>query len=200
MKPRKLLSTITACTIAGHAMAAPEIYTIEPPHTYPGFKASHMNISYWRGKFEKSSGSITLDRERGTGSVDVTIDVGSVNFGFGPMNEAARSEKWFDVKKFPTAAYKSNTITFKNGVPVAVDGQLTLRGITKPVLLRINSFKCIMHPVFKREVCGADASGELDRIDFGMTADVEEGTKVGLEIQIEAIKGTELPKVGAVPQ
>lgn len=199
MKLRTLWS-IAACAIAGHAAAAPEIYTIEPPHTYPSFKASHMGISFWRGKFEKSSGSITLDRERGTGTVNVTIDVSSVNFGFDRMNEAARSEKWFDVTRFPTATYKSNTMTFKNGVPVAVDGQLTLRGITKPVSLKINSFSCIMHPVFKREVCGADASGELDRVNFGMTTDIEEGTKVSLEIQIEAIKGAELPKVGALPQ
>lgn len=200
MKPRTLLSTIAACVITGHAMAAVEIYTIDPVHTYPSVKASHMHLSYWRGKFEKSSGSLTLDLERGIGAVNVTIDVGSIDFGFDPLNEAARSEKWFDVKKFPAATYKSNTITFKDGVPVAVDGQLTLRGITKPVLLKIDSFKCIVHPVFKREVCGADAYGELDRVDFGMTADVEEGTKVSLEIQIEAIKGTELPKVGALPR
>lgn len=198
MKPRTLLSTIAACVITGHAMAAVEIYTIDPVHTYPSVKASHMHLSYWRGKFEKSSGSLMLDREHGTGTVNVTIDVGSVNFGFDRLNEAARSEKWFDIARFPTATYKSNTIAFKDGVPVAVDGLLTLRGITKPVLLKIDSFKCIMHPVFKREVCGADASGELNRVDFGMTSDVEEGTKVILEIQIEAIKGKELPKVGSL--
>lgn len=191
---------IVALAMAGHAMAAAEIYTIDPVHTYPSVKASHMGLSFWRGKFEKTSGSITLDRERGTGTVSVSIDISSVNFGFDRMNEAMRSEQWFDVVKFPTATYKANTIAFKNNVPVAIEGQLTLRGITKPVLLKINSFNCIMHPVFKREVCGADASGELNRVDFGMTNDVEEGTKVGLEIQIEAIKGTELPKVGASPQ
>src|ERR1700745_4291238 len=117
MKLKRLSSTIATFAIAGHAMAAAEIYTVDPVHTYPSVKASHMGLSYWRGKFEKSSGSLTLDRERGTGTVNVTIDVGSVNFGFDRLNEAARSEKWFDVARFPTATYKSSSIAFKDGVP-----------------------------------------------------------------------------------
>jgi polyisoprenoid-binding protein YceI len=96
----------------------------------------------------------------------------------------------FDVAKFPTATYKSNSITFKGGQPVEVNGELTLHGVTKPVKLTINQFKCIQHPMFKREACGADASATFNRSDFGIDYGVQMGFNptVKLAIQVEALK------------
>jgi len=73
---------------------------------------------------------------------------------------------------------------------VAVHGTLTLHGVTRPVELKINSFKCIMHPMLKREVCGADASAEIDRSDFGISYGIPQipSGKVTLAIQVEAFK------------
>lgn len=170
------------------ATAAPVSYTLEPNHTYPSFKAPHMGISFWRGKFNKSSGKVTLDREAGTGTVDLTIDAASIDFGHDKMNEHAMKDDFFNVPKYPTITYKGN-IVFKDGEPDAVDGQLTLLGVTKPVKLDIESFKCIQHPFFKKEACGADAEGEFNRADFGMTKAADgDGGKVWLEIQVEAVK------------
>lgn len=171
------------------AIAAPVSYTTETGHTYPSFKAPHMGISFWRGKFNKSSGKVVLDREASTGTVDITIDAASVDFGHDKMNEHALKEDFFNTAKYPTATYKGNVV-FANGQPSAVDGQLTLLGVTKPVKLEIASFKCIQHPFYKKEACGADAVGKFNRRDFGMTygaADVALG-EVEVQIQIEALR------------
>lgn len=177
------------------AHAAPQVYTIEPMHTYPSFKASHMGISFWRGKFDRSSGTIVLDRARGTGRIEVSIDPSSVDFGLAALNQVAQGPELFDVAKYPTARYESDSITFRDGVPVAVNGRLTLHGVTKPVPLTIHSFKCIMNPFFKREVCGADVTAKIDRTAFGMSQYVEGGDpSVYLYIQVEAVKGSAIPR------
>lgn len=174
------------------AVAAPEHYTIDPNHTYPSFQAPHIaGISFWRGKFDRSSGSVTLDRVAHTGSISVSIDTSSIDFGLEKMNSHARSADMFDVEKYPTATYESNRIDFDGDTPVAAHGTLTLHGVSKPVDLRINSFKCVIHPMLKREVCGADASAEFDRTDFGISYGVPQSIPTGrvtLQIQVEAFK------------
>lgn len=172
------------------AFAAPTTYNIESNHTYPSFEADHMGISLWRGKFNKTSGTIVLDRAAKTGTVDITIDAASLDFGHDKMNDHAKGKDMFNVEKFPTATYKSKSIKFNGDTPVAVEGELTLLGVTKPVTLAINKFKCIQHPMFKREACGADASGTFNRADFGLDYGVKMGfsPEVKLAIQVEALK------------
>jgi polyisoprenoid-binding protein YceI len=194
MKKSVLYATTLCACLAGTARAEAELYTIESAHTYPSFEVSHQGISYWRGKFNKTSGKIWIDREKQTGRVEITVDTSTVNFGIGIMDQRARGEDWFDVEKYPTATYASDSITFRDGVPSSVNGQLTLRGVTRPVRLDILEFKCIPHPFFKREVCGADARAEFDRREFGMTHDVvNDNGKVRLQIQVEALKGDAIP-------
>ncbi len=172
------------------AFAAPTTYNIEPNHTFPSFEADHMGISFWRGKFNKSSGTVVLDRAAKTGSLDITIDTASIDFGHDKMNEHAKNKDMFNVEKFPTATYKGKSIKFNGDTPVAVEGELTLLGVTKPVTLAINKFKCIQHPMFKREACGADASATFNRADFGLNYGVPMGfsPEVKLAIQVEALK------------
>jgi polyisoprenoid-binding protein YceI len=170
--------------------AAPTTYNIEPNHTYPSFEADHMGISVWRGKFTKTSGTVAIDRAAKTGSIDITIDASSIDFGHAKMNEHAKSKDMFNVAQFPTATYKSKSIKFNGDTPVAAEGELTLLGVTKPVTLAINKFKCIQHPMFKREACGADASATFNRADFGLNYGVPMGfsPEVKLAIQVEALK------------
>lgn len=170
------------------SFAAVENYTVEPSHTYPSFEASHMGISFWRGKFNSTTGKVSLDRVAKTGSVDIKIDANSVDFGHDKMNEHARGEDFFYVEKFPLITYKG-TIAFIGDSPSEVNGELTMLGVTKPVKLTINSFTCIPHPFYKKEVCGADVSGSFDRIDFGMNYGAKYGpTLAKLAIQVEALK------------
>ena len=186
----KHLAAALAVLASSSAFAA-DTYTIEPNHTFPSFEADHMGgLSVWRGKFTNTSGSIVLDRAAKTGSVDIVIDANTLDFGHAKMNEHAKGADMFDVAKYPTAVYKSKSITFKGDVPAEVNGELTLHGVTKPVKLTINQFKCIQHPMLKREVCGADASATFNRSDFGIDYAVQMGFNptVKLAIQVEAVK------------
>jgi len=181
---------IVALIAAASASAfAADTYAIDPNHTFPSFEADHMGISVWRGKFTRTSGTIELDRTARTGALDITIDATSLDFGHEKMNIHAKKADMFDVAQFPTAQYKSKSMTFVGDNPVAVEGELTLHGVTRPVKLTINKFKCIMHPMLKREVCGADASAEFNRADFGITFGLPRfAPEVKLAIQVEAIK------------
>lgn len=187
MKTKHIALALLAASVSGAALA--DTYNIDPSHTYPSFEADHMGLSLWRGKFTKSSGTITLDRAAKSGSMEITIDASSVDFGHAKMNEHAKGADMFNVGKFPTAIYKSKSLKFEGDSLVAVDGELTMLGVTKPVALKVNKFKCIMHPMLKREVCGADASGEFKRSDFGMNYLLPRfAPEVRLQIQVEAVK------------
>jgi polyisoprenoid-binding protein YceI len=182
------MNRLLAATIAGVSLSAlgADIYGVDSNHTYPSLEFSHMGISTWRGKFTSTSGKITLDRAAKTGTADIRVDVASIDFGHSIMKRFALSEDWLNPGKFPTMTYKG-TIVFKGDTPEAVDGQLTLLGVTRPLRLKINSLKCIEHPLFKREVCGADAEGEMNRLEWGMK-EYPEGAKMRLRIQVEANK------------
>jgi polyisoprenoid-binding protein YceI len=175
--------------MTGSAIAAPVTYNVDPAHTYPSFEADHMGgLSVWRGKFEKSSGTIVLDKDKASGTVDITVDAASIDFGHAKLNEHAKSPEIFDVAKFPTATYKGTLTKFKDGVPTEVEGQFTLHGVTKPLTLSINQFKCMISPMTKKEVCGADASATFNRSDYGVSFGDKYGFKqeVKLQIQVEA--------------
>ena len=168
---------------------AADVYNVEPSHTYPSFEADHMGISFWRGKFTKTSGTITLDRAAKTGTIDITIDANSVDFGHTTMNEHARGKNLFNTEQFPTARYVAKTIKYDGDKPVSAEGTFTLLGVSKPLTLTIEKFKCIAHPFFKREVCGANASATFSRADFGMTYGLPMfSPEVKLAIQVEALK------------
>ena len=190
MSPTQTLIAALLAGAAVPALAAPDNYTIDPTHTYPSIEFSHMGLSVWRGKFNKTTGKIALDRAARTGTVDVTIDAASINFGLAAMDEKARSEDFFNVEKYPTATYRG-TVRFSGDTPRSVDGKVTIMGVTKPVTLKINLFNCMPHPMLKKEVCGADAEGEIIWGEYGMKLSQYgqgDAGKVRLRIQVEAIK------------
>jgi polyisoprenoid-binding protein YceI len=177
--------------VAGSALAAPVTYEVDPGHTYPSFEADHMGgLSNWRGKFDKSSGTIVLDKDKSTGTVDITIDTSSIDFGHEKLNEHTKGPDLFDVTKYPTATYKGTLVKFVKGAPTQVDGQFTLHGVTKPLTLTIDSFLCKPNPMTKKEVCGADAKATFNRKDYGMPYGEAYGFKmdVKLAIQVEAVR------------
>jgi polyisoprenoid-binding protein YceI len=170
------------------ATAAPVKYSIDPAHTYPSFEADHMGgLSVWRGKFNSSSGSIVLDKEAQTGTIDVEIDAASIDFGNDKLNTHAKGPELFDTEKFPQATYTGKLTGFQNGAPTEVDGTLQLHGVSKPVKLKINKFLCKPNPMTKKEVCGADASAKINREDFGVNFGKAYGFNmdVALLIQVE---------------
>jgi polyisoprenoid-binding protein YceI len=189
--PIRSLSGITLALLASAAVAAPVTYNVDPEHTFPSFEADHFGgMSVWRGKFNQSSGTIVLDREAKTGTVDITIDTASIDFGIEKLATHVKGNDpgMLDVEKFPTATYKGTLVKFKDGAPTEVQGVLTLHGVSKPVTLTLRSFKCMISPMKKIEFCGADAVGTINREDFGVGWGKNFGFKmdVNLAIQVEA--------------
>jgi len=180
-------ATLATSLIPGVGVAAAH-YKLDPDHTFPSLEFSHMGLSIWRGKFNRTTGTVNLDLAARTGTVNVQVETDSIDFGLDSMHEYAVRSDWLDVAKFPVMTY-TGQIVFEEGKPGAVDGQLTLRGVTRPLRLTMNSFNCIEHPFYKKEACGADAEGLLNRTDFGMTQYAEgEAGKVQLRIQVEALR------------
>ncbi|MGV2863207.1 YceI family protein [Achromobacter sp. ESBL13] len=189
----KLIPTLMlgagALALSAQAVAEPVTYDIDPSHTYPSFEADHFGgLSTWRGKFNKSQGVVVLDRQARTGTVEVTVDIHSVDFGHDEMNKHALAPDIFDAARYPTATFKGKFTKFDGDRPEEATGDLTLRGVTRRITLDIDDFKCIQHPMEKREVCGADASTEFNRKDFGLDFGLDMGFKpeVELKIQVEA--------------
>jgi polyisoprenoid-binding protein YceI len=185
---RRLLPA--ALLLAGAASAAPVRYTLDKDHTYPSFEADHMGISTWRGKFNHSEGWVELDKAAGSGSVEVSIALDSIDFGQEALNTWARGKDFLDTAQHPRAVFKGHLAGFVDGAPTRVEGSLTLHGVTRPMALRIDHFKCIPHPLFKRDYCGADALGSFDRSAFGLDAGKDYGfdMQVALRIQVEALR------------
>ena len=188
----RVLAAMSLGLAATAAFAAPVTYKVDPEHTYPSFEADHFGgMSVWRGKFTRNKGTIVLDKEAQTGTVDVTVDTSSFDAGLEKLNVHVKGSDagMLDVAKYPTATYQGELAKFKDGAPTEVQGELTLRGVTKPVTLTIRSFKCMQHPMNKKEFCGADAVGTFDRDDFGVSFGKSFGFKmdVKLAIQVEAV-------------
>jgi polyisoprenoid-binding protein YceI len=186
---KKLITLAIAATLSSAAFAAPETYTIEGTHTYPRFEYSHFGYSTQLSRFDKTSGTITLDKAAKTGSVDVTIDATSVDSGYPLFNSHLQGEDFFDTAKYPTITYKSTKVNFDGDKPTTIEGNLTVKGITKPVTLTVTSFHCMDHPMLKKPACGANATATIKRTEFnaGKYAPYV-GDEVKLTIAVEAYK------------
>lgn len=170
------------------AYAAPETYVLDPDHTYPSFEMPHMGLSVWRGKFNRARGEAVLDREARRGRVTVEVDADSIDFGHDAMNEHAVTADWLDAARHPKLVY-TGELQFSGDTPTSVKGELTLRGVTRPLTLDLRQFVCIDHPYYRKPVCGADAEARLDRADYGMTRYTDNGMgKFLIRIQVEAFK------------
>jgi len=185
---KRIVLASMAALVSASAFAAPVTYVLDPSHTFPSFEADHMGgLSVWRGKFNSSSGKVVYDKEAKSGSIDVTVNMSSVDFGVPKLDEHAKSSEMFDVAKYPTATYSGKFTKFNGSAPAEAEGTLTMHGVTKPVTLTINSFLCKPNPMSKKEVCGADASATFNRSDFGVSFGDKYGFKqeVKLLIQVE---------------
>lgn len=187
----KRIAAMGLAMAVGTALAAPVTYNIDASHTYPAFEADHMGgLSLWRGKLNSTKGKVVLDTAAKTGEVEVTMEMASIDFGHDAMNEHARGADIFDVAKFPTATYKGRISKWNGSAPAEVDGTLTMKGVTKPLKLTVNSFLCKQNPMNRKETCGADASASLMRDAFGVDYGKAFGFKmdVKLLISIEAVR------------
>ena len=186
MKRLALVAALAALSAA--AQAAPVVYSIDNSHTYPHFSYNHLGFSNQTHKFDKTSGTVVLDRAAKTGSVDVTIDATSVNTGYALFNEHIRAADYFDTANHPTITFTSSKMKFKGDRPVSLTGELTIKGVTRPVTLAITHFKCQPHPMLKVDACGANATTQVKRSDFNMGKNAPfVSDEVTLTLAIEAV-------------
>lgn len=188
-KTRLTLAVAALATLNGAAFAAPETFVIDGAHTFPRFSYSHFGFSTQLSRFNKTSGKIVLDREAKTGSVDVVIDTKSVDTGFDVFNGHIQGEDFLSTEKFPTATFKSTKVRFEGDKPVAVEGDLTIKGVTKPVTLTLTSFILQPHPMLKKDAIGANATTKISRTEFGAGKYAPNvGDEVTIDLAVEAIK------------
>lgn len=187
LKRNALVLLLAALPVS--AFAAGASYTVDPLHTFPHFTVNHLGFSTMHGRFNKTSGKITLDTAAKSGSVDIAIESASVDTGYFKRDDHLKSPDFFNAAEFPAITYKSNKIVFKDDKPVSVDGELTLLGVTKPVKLTLTEFNCGNNPMNKKYECGAGATAEFKRSDFGMKAYLPGvGDDIKLVFEIEAYK------------
>ena len=147
---------------------AADNYTIDPTHTWPTFEVNHLGYSTQRGRFNKSSGKITLDIVNKQGSVDLTIDTASLDMGFEKWNEHMKGTDFFNVSAHPTIRFTSDKLVFEGDKVVAAEGEFTLLGTKRPLTLRVDDFHCAPFPLTRRMHCGANVSATIQRMQFGM--------------------------------
>ena len=157
---------LVSLVLAASAQAA--TYTLDPAHTFPQFEIRHLVFSTLHGQFNQTAGKIIMDRKKNVGSVEATIQVGSLNTGFRKRDEDLLAAPFFDAAQFPTMSYKSTKVRYLGKDKAMVEGNLTLRGVTKPVTLHVTRISCAIHPLLKKPACGFDAWAEIKRSDFGM--------------------------------
>jgi polyisoprenoid-binding protein YceI len=170
--------------------AAQETYVLDPVHSQPGFEARHLGLSLQHGGFGKVAGKVTLDRAAKKGTIDVTIETASVRSFDARLDVALKGEKFFNVEKYPTMTFKSNSMMFDGDRVVGADGELTMLGVTKPVSLKVANFACGDNPFNKKPMCGAEASATIKRSEWGMTAGLPfaPADDIRISIPIEAYR------------
>jgi polyisoprenoid-binding protein YceI len=188
---QKIRIAAAALALAGTALAAraaPEAYELDSTHTFPSFEVNHLGFSTMRGSFLSTSGTLTYDADKHTGSVEATINTASISTGFGQRDNHLRSKDFFDVDKYPTMTFKADDFTVTADKATPVNGSLTLLGQTHPVSLSVQLTKCAMR-MDKKYVCGAMVSGQLKRSDWGMTMFTPFiGDDIKMQIEVEAMK------------
>ena len=190
MKSLKQMSLTAAlfAALAGSVIAAPVTYNVDGSHTYPRFSYSHFGLSTQLSSFKNTSGKVVFDAQAKTGSVDISIDMKSVNTGFDEFNGHIQGEDFLDTARFPTATFKSTKVTFEGDKPKSIDGVLTLKGVSKPVTLTVTSFLAMPHPMMKKPAIGANASTTIKRSEFGAGKFAPYvGDEVRIDIALEAI-------------
>lgn len=188
----RMTKLTAALAIAGafatSAIAAPVTYVVDSGHSFPNFSYQHMGLSVQLSKFDKTTGTVTLDKAAKTASVDVVIDTTSVNTGSALFNEHIQAEDFFNTAQYPTATFKSTKVTFEGDQPATIEGDLTIKGITKPVTLKVTHFVTKPHPMMKKEAVGANATTVIKRSDFNLSKYVPNvGDEVTITVALEAV-------------
>jgi polyisoprenoid-binding protein YceI len=186
-------TTVTSRTIDGVELPAAGTYVIDEAHTHVGFAVRHMAVSKVRGRFGKVDGTLVVGEDRTESSVEVSIDANSVDTRDETRDNHVRTADFLDVENHPAITFTSTAVRPSSPGSWQVDGDLTIRGTTRPVVLDVNLEGVVQDPFGNHRV-GFSASTEINRDDFGVSfgAVMEAGglvvaKKVTIEIEAEAV-------------
>ena len=193
---KTLTKLSTALVIAGAALAATpviaasETYIVDGDHTFPRFSYSHFGLSTQLSQFSNTSGTVVLDQAANKAEVNIEIDMTSVNTGSALFDEHIQDADFLDTAQYPTATFKSSKVHFSDGKPTAIEGDLTIKGITKPVTLTVTNFTKMPHPMVEgKDAIGADAHVTIKRSEFNAGKYAPHvGDEVTISIALEAIQ------------
>jgi polyisoprenoid-binding protein YceI len=180
MKKSNVAGLVAAVLAASGALAAPAsptlssvkagTYKVESYHTQVGFSLSHFGFTNYSGLFSGATGSLRLDPANPTASkLEVTIPVQSLLTTVPLLTDELKGDKWFDTAKFPQATFISTRIAVSPNGETTIEGNLTLHGVTKPIVLRAHLMGVGVNPIDKAYTAGFEASGTLKRSDFGVS-------------------------------
>jgi polyisoprenoid-binding protein YceI len=186
---RLTATLLLAAAAATPALAEPQTYVVDNNHTFARFSYNHLGYSTQLSRFNKTTGKVVFDKVEKTAAVDIVIDTRSVDTGSAVFDEHIQGEDFLDTTKYPTATFKSTRVVFADGKPVAVEGMLTLKGVTRPVTLSVTSFEAKLHPMLKKDAIGANAYTVVKRSDFNAGKHAPfVGDEVRIDLAIEAIE------------
>jgi polyisoprenoid-binding protein YceI len=183
------LALAGALSCAGGARAAQEEFIVDTTHAFSHFEVVHLGISTYHGRLAVKSGTIFLDPELGTGSIDVAIDPATVSTGYEKLDAILRDDDLLNTAHFPAITFRANILAFEKGALRTARGELTFLGVTRPVALNIERFGCTRKPFLVQYRCGADAVAVFKRSEFGMNSyQTWVSDEVTVHVQIEAVR------------
>jgi polyisoprenoid-binding protein YceI len=185
-----------AMFVALPVLAHADTWQIDPAHTNVEFSVRHMMISNVKGQFQKTSGTVTTNgTDAASAKIDATIDATSINTRVDKRDAHLKSPAFLDVDKFPTITFKSTKVEADGPGKWKVTGDLTLHGVTKPVVLDVEGTGTSVTDPMGNTRTGASATAKIKRSDFGLTwnqpletGGVMVGDEVAISIDLEAIK------------
>ena len=192
-------AVLIAMFISGSPALLAETYKLDPSHSRLEFRIKHLGISTVTGHFKKFEGQGDFDTKTqkiADSSITVTMDPASIDTDEPDRDKDLRSANFFDVEKFKDMSFKSKSISYKNKLPTSISGEMTMHGVTRPVVLEIVDWGGVAVDPWGNEKLAFEAQGKLDRTDFGLkwnkplsqAAGVLVGNEVKLIIYVEAIK------------
>ncbi|MFV5404639.1 YceI family protein [Acinetobacter sp. 228] len=188
MNFKTLALGLAVASVATVSMAKPVAYTIDPTHTATVFSWDHFGFSTPSGNFSNIQGTINVDEQKpANSSVNVTIPLSSINTNVKALDEHLVAADWFDAAKYPNITFKSTKVETQDKKKFKIIGDLTIKGVTKPVVLDAVLNKKGPHPMTKAETVGFNATTSFNRSAFGIANYVPNvGDKITVQITTEA--------------
>ena len=178
-----------ALACATDASAAPEVFQVEPELSSAEFAVSYFGFARQHGHFGRTEGTIVLDPEEHTGSVELVVDATTIDTGWNLRDAWLRSEHMIDVARFPVVRFRATELVFNQTRLIGISGMLTLRDVTRPVVLKIEHMRCAPEGDGTHEGCGAGVASTINRSDFGMTSALGlVGDEVALSFRVTAYR------------